>query len=79
MRRCSTRRADLGEKHDVYLTTSALKVRLFVEPDLPMVTLHRHQPEGGFAVERHSGLDAVIPLPEIEATLPLAAFTSGWS
>jgi hypothetical protein len=36
------------------------------------VTLHRRRGEGGFAVERHAGLDAVIPLPEIEAALPLA-------
>lgn len=69
----STRRADLGEKRDAYLTIPSLKVLLFVEPDTPMVTLHRRQSEGGFAVEVHSGMDTVIPLPEIEASLPLAA------
>ena len=68
----STRRADLGEKRDAYLTIPSLKVLLFVEPDAPSVTLHRRQLEGGFAIERHSGLGAVIPLPEIEASLSLA-------
>ena len=68
----STRRADLGEKRDAYLTISSLKVLLFVEPDAPSVSLHRRMPEGGFAIERHAGIDAVIPLPEIEATLALS-------
>jgi Uma2 family endonuclease len=69
----STRRADLGEKRDAYLTISSLKVLLFVEPEKPLVILHRRKPEGGFAIEAYAGLDAVIPLPEIEASLPLAA------
>jgi Uma2 family endonuclease len=69
----STRRADLGEKRDAYLTISSLKVLLFVEPETPLVILHRRKPEGGFAIEAHAGLDAVIPLPEVEATLLLAA------
>jgi Uma2 family endonuclease len=68
----STRRADLGEKRDAYLTIHSLKVLLFVEPDSPEVILHRRKPEGGFAVEAHSGLAAVIPLPEIDTSLPLA-------
>jgi Uma2 family endonuclease len=69
----STRRADLGEKRDAYLTIPSLKVLLFVESETPVITLHRRKPEGGFAIETHAGLDAVIPLPEIEAALPLAA------
>jgi len=43
-----------------------------VEPDAPSVTLHRRQPEGEIGIELHTGIDAVIPLPEIEATLSLA-------
>jgi Uma2 family endonuclease len=69
----STRRADLGEKRDAYLTIPSLKVLLFIEPEMPLVILHRRKPEGGFAIESHVGLDAVIPLPEIDASLPLAA------
>ena len=68
----STRRADLGEKRDAYLTIPSLKVLLFVEPDSPTVTLYRRLPEGGFASERHSGLDAIIELAEIGAHLSLA-------
>lgn len=68
----STRRTDLGEKLDAYLTMPSLQVLLFVEPDFPAVTVHRRQSEGGFALEYHAGLDATIPLPEIDASLPLA-------
>ena len=68
----STRRTDLGEKRDAYLTIASLKALLFVEPDSPEVLVHRRKPEGGFAVEIFAGHDAVIPLPEIEAELPLA-------
>jgi Uma2 family endonuclease len=67
-----TRRADLGEKRDAYLTIPSLKLLLFVESDSVAVTLHRRRPEGGFAVEYHSGHDNTIPLPEIDATLSLA-------
>ncbi len=68
----STRRADLGEKRDAYLTISSLKVLLFVESESPSVLAYRRKPEGGFAAEQYSGLDTVIPLAEIEASLPLA-------
>jgi Uma2 family endonuclease len=68
----STRRTDLGEKRDAYLTISSLKVLLFVEPDIPSVTLYRRVAEGGFTTERHVGLEADIPLPEIETSLSLA-------
>lgn len=68
----STRRADLVEKRDAYFIIPSLKVLIFVEPDSPFVTLHRAKPEGGFAIERHSGLETTIPLPEIDASLPLA-------
>ncbi len=68
----STRRADLGEKRDAYLMLPSLKVLMFVEPEKPSVSLHRRKSGGGFAIEHHVGLDAVIPLPEIEASLALA-------
>jgi Uma2 family endonuclease len=68
----STRRTDLGEKRDAYLTIPSLKVLLFIESESFAVTLHRRLQEGGFTIERHSGLDAIIPLPEIDASLSLA-------
>ena len=68
----ATRRADLGEKRDAYLTISSLKVLMLVDAEEVRVTVHRRRTEGGFAVEVFSGLEAVIPLPEIDAELPLA-------
>ena len=50
----------------------SLKVLIFVESQKPSVTLHRRKPGGGFAIERHIGLAAVIPLIEIDASLALA-------
>ena len=68
----STRRADLVEKRDAYFTLPSMKVLVFVEPDAPEALVYRATPEGGFAMECHCGIDAVVPLPEIDAALPLA-------
>lgn len=68
----STRRTDLGEKKDAYLAIPSLKALLLVESDLAYVLVYRRRPEGGFATEVHEDPEAVIPLPEIGATLPLA-------
>ena len=43
-----------------------------MESDLAYVLVYRRRPEGGFTKEVHEGPEAVIPLPEIGATLPLA-------
>ncbi len=67
----STRRADLGEKRDAYLTISSLKALIFVEPDLVAAIVHRRKPGGGFAIEEYAEINAILPLPEIEADLPL--------
>jgi Uma2 family endonuclease len=66
-----TRRTDEGEKKDAYLTIPSLGVYLLVEQETPMVTVFRRT-EHGFVREVYEGLDAVVPLPEIEASLPLA-------
>lgn len=73
----STRRADLGEKRDAYLAVPSLKVLLFVESDFPAVTVHRRSSEGGFAIEHFTGMDEIIPLTEIDASLPLAEIYEG--
>lgn len=67
----STRRTDLAEKRDAYLAIPSLKALIFVETGSPSVTVHRRKPDGGFAIELHSGLDNPVPLPEIDASLPL--------
>jgi len=68
----STRRIDMGEKRDAYLSIPSLKLLLLIEPDVPLVIIRRRRTEGGFSEECYSGLDAVIPLPEIDASLPLS-------
>lgn len=68
----STRRIDLAEKRDAYLTINTLKQLILVEPDEPRVIVYRRRETGGFEAEEYAGLDAVIELPEIEAQLPLA-------
>ena len=67
----STRRIDQGEKRDAYLAIPSLKVLLLIDSEVPEVTVHRRKAEGGFASELHSGLECVIPLPEMGASLSL--------
>jgi len=73
----ATRRTDLGEKRDAYRMLPSLKTLLFVETETPSILVHRRKADGGFAEERYVGTDAIVPLPEIEATLPLADLYSG--
>jgi len=73
----STRRIDQGEKCDTYRRIPSLKVLVLAESDALAATVHRRQADGGFGVEYHAGRDAVIPLPEIEAELPLAELYEG--
>jgi Uma2 family endonuclease len=70
-----TRRTDEGEKKDAYQTIPSLKVYMLVEQDQPLVTVHRRT-DGGFVREVYVGLDAVIPLPELDTQLPLAEIYS---
>lgn len=65
-----TRRIDEGEKKDAYLTIPSLSVYALVEQDVPAVVVHRRTDQG-FVREVHEGLDAVLPLAEIEIDLPL--------
>ena len=67
----STRRIDLGEKKDAYLTIPSLEAYLLVEQDSPIVDVHRRT-VAGFARERHLGLDAAIPLKAIQGEMSLA-------
>jgi Uma2 family endonuclease len=68
----ATRRIDEGEKREAYLTIPTLRAYLMIEQDEPRVTVYRRG-DHGFAREEHAGLEAVVPLDEIEAALPLAA------
>ena len=66
----STRRLDLGEKKDAYLTIPTLEVYLLVEPERLKVVAYRRT-EQGFAKEVWEELDSVLPLPEVGVELPL--------
>jgi Uma2 family endonuclease len=66
-----TRRIDEGEKKDAYLTISSLAAYVLVEQETPVVVVFRRSGDG-FVREVYEGLDAVLPLPEIEVDLPLA-------
>lgn len=73
----STRRTDLAEKRDAYLTIPSLRVLVIAEPDEPAVIVYRRLPDGDFSREDLRGLEAVVELPEVEADLPLADLYEG--
>lgn len=66
-----TRRVDFGEKKDAYLTIPTLQVLVLLEQSRAAATVFRRT-EQGFAEESHATRDAIIPLAEVEAELPLA-------
>ncbi|MFC0018426.1 Uma2 family endonuclease [Roseibacillus persicicus] len=67
----STRRVDLGEKLEAYLSLPSLRAILLIEPDFPHVTLHRRNSSGEFTIEVFKSLETEIPLPEIDVSLPM--------
>lgn len=66
-----TRRLDMGEKREGYLSIASLAVYLMVEQDEPTVIAYRRCDQG-FEREVYQGLEAVIALPEIQCELALA-------
>lgn len=71
-----SRRIDAGEKLDAYLTIPSLFIYALVEQETAAVVLYRRT-EQGFVREVYQGLDAVLPLAEIEIELPLAEIYEG--
>lgn len=67
----STRRTDEQEKREAYLSIGSLHAYILLEQKSAMATVWRRH-SSGFTAERWAGLDATVPLPEIEASLPLA-------
>lgn len=66
-----TRRADISEKKDAYLSLPSLNVLMYVEQDRPEARIYRRGREG-FEGEAYRGIDAVVPLPEFGTQLLLA-------
>lgn len=71
-----TRRIDEGEKKDAYLTIPSLSVYVLVEQESPALVVFRRTPNG-FVREVYTGLDTLLPLPEIETVLPLSELYEG--
>jgi Uma2 family endonuclease len=67
----STRRTDEQEKREAYLTINSLHAYILLEQDRPAATVWRRT-SSGFKAELWEGLDAVVPLTEIQAEMPLA-------
>jgi Uma2 family endonuclease len=66
-----TRRIDEVEKKDAYQSIPSLEVYVLIEQETPQVIAFRRT-EHGFVREIYQGLEAVLPLPEINVELPLA-------
>jgi Uma2 family endonuclease len=67
----STRRTDENEKCEAYLSIDSLHVYMTAESSTAAALVYRRG-DSGFVRESYLGLDAVIPLPEIDAELRLA-------
>jgi Uma2 family endonuclease len=72
----NTYRVDMVEKKDAYLTIPSLQVYVLVEQETAAVIVFRRAGDDFIREVRH-GLDAVLPLPEIEIELPLAEIYDG--
>jgi Uma2 family endonuclease len=66
----STRRIDLGEKKDAYLSIPSLLAYIVIEQESPAVIVFRRV-ENRFVREVCARLESTISLAEIDATLPL--------
>lgn len=73
----ATRRIDLGEKKDGYLTIPTLAVYLVAESSEAVVQVFRRSPQGDFRRELVLGREGTVDLPEIAASLPLAGLYEG--
>ena len=66
-----TRRIDEGEKKDAYLSIPSLDAYVLIDQQTPAAVVFRRT-ESGFIREVYEGLEAAVPLPEIDTILPLA-------
>jgi Uma2 family endonuclease len=70
-----TRRIDEGEKKEAYCQLPSLKVYALVEQDSSDVRVFRRS-GNSWSEQLYSGLDDVLPLPEIDVELPLSEIFS---
>jgi len=72
----ATRRLDMGEKKDAYLTIPSLSAYVLLEQDKPAAIVHRRT-EQRFALEVDEGIELSIPLPDINIELALTEIYEG--
>jgi len=72
----STRRVDLSEKKDAYLSIPSLALYVVCQTATCAVQVWRRTDEG-FVQENWQQLEAVIPLPELGGQLALADLYEG--
>ena len=72
----STRRTDENEKREAYLSIDSVLVYVRVEQSVAVVLVDRRT-DDGFVRETYQGLEAVIPLPEIQTELQLSELYEG--
>ncbi len=73
----STRAYDRVRKVREYKSVPAIHLILLIDPDAPRVMLSRREAGDVWVESEYEGLDAIVPLPEIEADLPLAELYEG--
>lgn len=72
----STRRTDEQEKRVAYCSIPTMAAYVVVEQERAAAIVWRRAPIG-FTREEYSGLDAVLPFPEVEVQLPLREVFEG--
>jgi Uma2 family endonuclease len=73
----STRDMDSLHKLEEYKTVDSLAHILFVEPNLPFVSLWSRGVDRNWSEERINDLDASVALPGVEAALKMRAIYAG--
>ena len=68
----STERSDRGEKFVCYQTLNSLLTYVLVSCDKPRMEVYSRQDDRSWRYERFDGMETVVPLPAVGATLRLS-------
>jgi len=68
----STEAYDRGAKFGQYRQIESLSDYVLIDQDRPFVEYFQRQPAGSWLLTDYAGLEAALPLPVIDCTLPLA-------
>lgn len=68
----STEHYDRGRKAFLYQDVPSLQTVVLISAEVPWAQVIERQPDDSWVIRTYLGIDAVIPLPAIEAELPLA-------